>query len=222
VFRAVGETTGVTTAHSAAEIAALFTEGSAAGVSAPWGQAQIAFVLAQPVKDITVPDLDANAWPDGDDADDAFTTALQTKYVPGALNFIFAKDVLGSTAYAWYGGGPLAIGDEPGQVLGAGDLRHVVAHEIGHALCLAHVCDIGDDADGGFFGRDCSAVDVPFLMHPNWGLSEEMILPPEQIEAAQIGATHFETGKTNGLALSSLFQGRDPLPSQCMTKDTED
>jgi hypothetical protein len=222
VFRAVGQTTGVTTAHSVSEIAALFTEGNTAGVGAPWGQARIAFVLAQPVKDITVPDADANVWPNGEAGADSFDAALATEYVPAALNFIFAKDVEESTAYAWYGGGPLAIGDEPGQVLSAGDLRHVVAHEIGHALCLAHVCDIGDDADGGFFGRDCSAVDVPFLMHPNWGPSEEMILPPEQIDGARIGATHFETGKTSGLALSSLFQGRDPLPSQCMTADTED
>ena len=218
-FRAVGNVTGVKTAHSVSQIASLFTEGNPDGVAVPFAQARIAFVLSQPVTDLLVDDDDVNMWPDGSGATQA---ALQSAYVPGALNFIFAKDVEGSTAFAWYGGGPLVIGDEPDQILNPAEYRHVVAHEIGHALCLSHVCDIGDDPDGGFFGRDCTLADEPYLMHPYWNVSEQMVLPQGQIDAARVGATSFETGKTIGLPFTALFMGNNPLPARCMTADTQD
>ena len=53
-FRLVGRTTGTQTVRTAAEIAGLFTEGTAHSISIPWSAARISFQLAQPVMDLIV------------------------------------------------------------------------------------------------------------------------------------------------------------------------
>ena len=220
-FRVTGTTPGVGTTRSAADITNLFTEGFVNSVNVPWGQARIAFRLVQPVATISVANDIANLWPIVDTPTDqtAFTNAPG---VLGALNFFFVRDVEVATAYAYFGGGPLFIGDE-GSPLGLVDLQQVVAHEIGHAVCLRHQCDGGSEGAGTFFNRSCQDGDEAFLMYPFWDVSDGMQLASGQIDPSRTGASNFEDGKINPLPVGSIFQSNLP-PSipHCLTADTTD
>lgn len=219
-FRVVGATSGVGTVRDAATITSLFTEGSPISIAAPWGQARIAFRLVQPVQNVTVPDDQANLWPDdnfGATGDRNLLT--NAPGVAGALNFFFVRDVEVSTAYAYFGGGPLFIGDEGSSILGPVDFQQVVAHEVGHALCLRHVCS-GGEGPGTFFNRACEGGDSAFLMYPFWDTSDGMTILPGQVDPARLSATHFEDGKTAGLAAAALFQTNNTGP-QCGAMDAQ-
>jgi hypothetical protein len=214
-FRVVGTTSGVGTSRSAADIAALFTEGAVGSISIPWGPADIVFRLVQPVGTVTVADDVATTWPFNGPGDK--TLYASGPGVDGAMNFFFFRDVEFLTAYADFGGGPLFIGDEGSDVLGAADFQHVVAHETGHALCLRHICDGGEGA-GTFFNHSCDDGDKHFLMYPFWPCGND--LDPGQFAPARIGASNFEDGKTASLPTTSLFMGNNAIP-QCMAADTQ-
>lgn len=219
-FRVVGTSAGVGTTRSAADIAGLFVEGAVNSVSIPWGQARIVFRLVQPVGTLTVSDTSANVWPGLSTATDMglFTGAPG---VAGALNFFFVRDVDISTAYAYFGGGPIFIGDEGGP-LGPVDWQQVVAHEIGHALCLRHQCDGAGEGPGTFFNRECQDGDEDFLMYPFWDTSNGMAIHAGQVDPARTGATNFEDGKTASLPTASLFQTAVPTAvAQCLTADLQ-
>jgi len=215
-FLVVGTTPGVGTSRTAPEIAALFNEGVLLSVAGPWQQARIVFRLVQPVATITTTDDNANIWPIMDTPTDQnlFNAAPG---VIGAINLFFVRDVDIATAYAYFGGGPIFIGDEGGP-LGPVDFQQVVAHEIGHALCLRHICDAGE-GPGTFFNRDCDGGDDAFLMYPFWDSSNGMAIHSGQVDPARILATHFEDGKTTGLPVGSLFMGNNTSP-QCGAVDT--
>lgn len=214
-FRVVG-TSGGGTVRTAAEVSHLFAEGGLFTVSVPWGTARIAFKLVQPVGTLTVADDIANLWPIIDNATDtnAFTNAPG---VLGALNFFFVRDVELATAYAYFGGGPILIGDET-DVLGTVDFQQVVAHEIGHALCLRHICDGAGEGPGTFFNRDCEDGDEQFLMYPFWDTSDGMAIHTGQVPIARNGASYLEQGKMAPLAAGALFQST--VPARCGTPDT--
>ena len=217
-FRVLGTTPGVGTTRSAADITNLFTEGAPNSLSIPWGAARIVFRLVQPVADITVADDLANIWPAINTTTDR-TTYNNAPGLAGALNLFFVRDVNLFTAYAYFGGGPMFIGDE-GSPLGLVDFQQVVAHEIGHALCLRHVCFNGTEPPGTFFNRACQAGDDTFLMFPNWDVSDGMALDPGQVNPARIGASNFEDGKTAPLAVTQLFQTAVPTTlAQCLAAD---
>ena len=219
-FRLVGSMTGVATARSAADIANLFTEGPTTSISIPWAPARISFQLAQPVSDLMVTDALANVFPiepleDGQ-PHPTWDSVLGPVFVPGALNILFARDVEIATAYANFGGGPIVYGDEPGTEVTPTDFQQIVAHEVGHALCLRHICDAGEGA-GTFFGRACESDDEGFLMYPFWNASDGMALDPGQVPIARRGASYVETGKTQPLAYAALFQGN--VPPRCNIDD---
>jgi hypothetical protein len=218
-FRVVGSTAGSGTTRSAADITNLFTEGAVNSVDVPWGQARIAFRLVQPVSTITVSDDQALQWPILDTPAD-MATYTAAPGVDGALNFFFVRDVEIATAYAYFGGGPLFIGDEGGP-LGDVDWQQVVAHEIGHSLCLRHICDGSGEGPGTFFNRACDDGDEAYLMYPFWDVSNGMAIHAGQVDPARIGATNFEDGKVAALPATSLFMLVTTSP-QCMTADTAD
>lgn len=220
-FRVVGTSPVIGTTRSAADITNLFTEGAANSLSIPWGQARIVFRLVQPVATINVADDIAHIWPIIDTPTD-MTTFNNAPGVLGALNFFFVRDVNIATAYAYFGGGPMFIGDE-GSALGLVDFQQVVAHEIGHSLCLRHQCDGSGEGAGTFFNRDCEDGDEAFLMYPFWDTSDGMSLAAGQVNPARVGATNFEDGKTNPLPLGSIFQpGLPPSIPHCLAADTTD
>jgi len=217
-FRVVGSTPGSGTTRGDADISNLFLEGAAGSINAPWGQARIALQLVQPVQTIAVRDDLAFVWP-GDDEPGDRTLYTNAPGIPEALNFFFVRDVSIGTAFASFGGGPLFCGDEGSTVLSPIDFQQVVAHEVGHALCLRHVCDGAGEGPGTFFNRECEEDDDKgFLMYPFWGPSDGMAIHPGQVDPARLGATNFETGKTTGLPAASLFQGNNTCP-QCQTAD---
>lgn len=219
-FRVVGTTAGVGTTRNAADIANLFNEGAVNSISIPWLQARIVFRLVQPVADVTMADNSANIWPGLSATTDTnlFNTAGG---VLGALNFFFVRDVDISTAYAYFGGGPLFIGDEGGP-LGPVDWQQVVAHEVGHALCLRHMCDGAGEGPGTFLERACEDGDEAFLMYPFWDTSDGMAIHPGQVDPARVGATNFEDGKTASLPAGSLFQLNLPTAvPQCLAADLQ-
>lgn len=217
-FRVVGTTPGVGTTRTDAEIAALFNEGGLFSVAGPWQQARIVFRLVQPVGTVSTTDDNANVWPIIDTPTDQnlFNAAPG---VLGALNVFFARDVEVATAYAYFGGGPIFIGDEGGP-LGPVDFQQVVAHEIGHALCLRHICDGSGEGPGTFFNRDCDGGDDAFLMYPFWDTSDGMTIHSGQVDPARTLATHFEDGKTQSLPAGSLFMLTNATP-QCGAVDTQ-
>lgn len=220
-FRVVGSSSGVGPARSAAQIEALFVEGSAGSVNVPWAPANIVFELVQPVRDVTVADNLAFVWPGDNTAADR-TLLAGAPGVSGALNLFFVRDVSIGTAFAYLGGGPLVIGDEGDRVLGAVDFLQVLAHEIGHALCLPHVCrkDGESASTPSLFGRECEEDDdAGFLMYPFWNVSDGMAIHPSELGLARLGATHFETGKIASLPTSALFGGST---AQCGAADTAD
>jgi hypothetical protein len=217
-FRLLGSTTGTHSPRTVAEIADLFTEGPTYSIDVPWAAARIAFELAQPVTDLLVPDEIANVFPDESGSphptwDAAFGAGT---FVSGALNILFARDVEGSTAYAQFGGGPIVIGEEPGSEITSTDLQQIVAHEVGHALCLRHICSTGE-GPGTFYDRACEDSDEAFLMYPHWNASDGMALDPGQGPIARRGATYLETGKLEPLAYADLFQSA--VPARCNTED---
>ncbi|MEH6435698.1 hypothetical protein [Massilia sp. DD77] len=221
-FRVVGATAGVGTTRSAAEITNLFAEGAVHSVNVPWGQARIVFRLVQPVATVTTTDTNANVWPGTSTAvDQALFTAAPG--VAGALNFFFVRDVDISTAYAYFGGGPIFMGDEGGP-LGPVDWQQVAAHEIGHALCLRHQCDGAGEGPGTFFNRACDddEDDNAFLMYPFWNSSDGMAIHPGQVDPARIGASNLEDGKTTPLPTAALFQTAVPTAvAQCLAPDLQ-
>lgn len=218
-FRVVGNTAGIGTTRSAADITNLFVDGAANSLNIPWAQARIAFRLVQPVATINVADDIANLWP-VQDAPTDMTTFNNAPGVLGALNFFFVRDVDIATAYAYFGGGPMFIGDE-GSPLGAVDFQQVVAHEIGHSLCLRHQC--GNEPPGTFFNRNCQSGDEVFLMYPWWDVADGMLIDAGQVNPARIGATNFEDGKINPLPVASIFQtGLPPTLAQCLAADLTD
>ncbi len=216
-FRVVGTTPGVGTSRSEADIANLFNDAFPQNINIPWAAANISFKLSQPVQTITVSDNDANLWPSDDLSKDR-AIYNNAPAVAGALNFFFLRDIDLSTAYSYFGGGPLFIADEGKQVLGSVDFQQVVAHEIGHSLCLRHVCDLFGEGPGTFFNRACEEDDEAFLMYPSWDASNGMAILPGQIGPARIGATHFEVGKTAFLPAASLFNQNNTVP-QCLATD---
>jgi hypothetical protein len=217
-FRVVGNSTGSGTTRTAAQIADLFAEGPVHSVNVPWGQARIAFRMVQPVGTLTVTDDVAALWPILDTAgtdQPAFTNAPG---VLGCLNFFFVRDVEVATAYSYFGGGPLFIGDEGGP-LGDVDWQQVVAHEIGHSLCLRHVCDGSGEGPGTFFNRECDDGDEAYLMYPFWDVSDGMLIDPGEVAPARIGASSLEDGKINNLPVSSIFMLSTNI-AQCLAADT--
>ena len=221
-FRVTGTTPGIGTTRSAADITNLFIEGAVNSLSIPWAPARIVFRLVQPVATINVADDIANLWPIIDTPTDT-TTFNNAPGVLGALNFFFVRDVNIATAYAYFGGGPIFVGDE-GSPLGLVDFQQVVAHEIGHALCLRHQCDgSGGEPPGTFFDRDCEDGDEAFLMYPFWDTSDGMALSAGQIDPARIGATNVEDGKINPLPVGSIFRtALPPTLAQCLAADLTD
>jgi hypothetical protein len=184
-------------------------------ISIPWGAADIVFRLAQPVATITVDDAKATIWPiQGPDDPTLYANAPG---VDGLMNFFFFRDVEIATAYAYFGGGPLFIGDEGSNVLGTVDWQHVVAHEVGHSFCLRHICD-GGEGSGTFFNRACGDGDKHFLMYPFWPSGND--LDPGQVAPARIGASNFEDGKMASLPATSLFM-QLPTGAQCLAADTQ-
>jgi hypothetical protein len=207
-FRVVGPNPGFEPTLTAAEIAHLFDEGAALGISVPWAQADIVFRLVQPVKTIVAED-DATAynWPfnpgEGVQSGIDQTFATDSGALPGVLNFFFFNDLEFSTAYA-YSAGPIFVGtteqqadDEEDVFPSPVDIQQIVAHETGHALCLQHVCpNESEDEEDTLFGRECDDGDEDNLMYPYWNESDGMELLPSQIDTARSAATHGEDGKT--------------------------
>jgi hypothetical protein len=195
-FRVVGTTTGAGSPRSETEIANLFVEGGANTVGIPWVPARIAFRLVQPVKTVTIDDLRANMWPKDLTRAEEVKFAADNGGVAGAINVFFFRDLEDATAHAWFGGGPVIYGEEPGHTITAIDVFQIVAHEIGHVFCLTHVCpNAKENAADTFFGRACQGGDEQFLMYPHWDASDSMLIPPMQIDQARTGATHIEEGR---------------------------
>ena len=209
-FRVVGTTPGVGTSRSEVDIAGFFTDGSDRTISSPYTPARILFQLAQPVQTLTIDDALANIYPaDWQQSRNLF----ENLSVRGAINCFFFRDVEGATAWG-FNGGPCLIGDEGDEVLDATGMQHVVAHEVGHALCLPHVCaKEGESPTGTSFGRLCEDQDKGFLMFPFWNLSHEMKLTDTEIETARMAATHYEVGKV----LTPAAFGHSP----CSSADTD-
>ncbi len=221
-FRLIGSTTGVSTSRSIADITNLFTDGATHCINVPWAAARIAFELAQPVVEVSVADEIANVFPidESQTSHPTFDTVFAASpFVPGALNILFARDVEVATAYASFGGGPIVYGDEPGHTLTAVDFQQIIAHEVGHALCLRHICDGSGEGPGTFFNRMCQGSDEHFLMYPFWDASDGMDIDPGQVPMARNGATYVETGKTHPLTYANLF--RDNVPPRCASPDTD-
>jgi hypothetical protein len=204
-FKVVGSTPGTGSTRSDADIASLFVEGGANAASIPWAQARIVFRLVQPVQTVTTDDLRANTWPKDQAKADEVQFAIDHGAVRGAINVFFFRDIEDATAHAWFGGGPVFYGEEPGSTITATDFYQIIAHEIGHAFCLDHVCPNSDETPADtFFNRACQGGDDAFLMYPYWDASDSMTIPQGQIDQARTGATHVEQGRIH-LAANLAF-----------------
>jgi hypothetical protein len=136
-------------------------------------------------------------WPDSTRAQEA-QFATDHGGLRGAINVYFFRDVEIGTAHAWFGSGPVFCGEEAGTPMSAVDFMQILAHEIGHALCLTHLCpNSGEAASDTFFNRACQDGDEAFLMYPYWDVSDSMQFPPGQVDQSRAAATRLETGKTN-------------------------
>jgi len=100
------------------------------------------------------------------------------------------------------------------------DFQQVVAHEIGHGLCLRHICDGSGEGPGTFFDRDCDDGDEAYLMYPFWDAADGMAIHDGQVDPTRTGATHFENGKTAALTAANLFNGNNAV-AQCQNADTQ-
>jgi hypothetical protein len=217
-FRLVGQDSGVSTSQSKAAIAALFVEGGFNALTDAWAPAGIAFELVGPVQDVQVDDEYAECFPNDSEDSSVELAALAAvvgvvPVMAGALNFFFCSEVEGAMAFAEFGGGPLVIGED-GDTLSPYDLMKLTAHEVGHALCLAHACDL--DGEDGL--PECVTAHESRLMYPEMFITSSMALTTDEIETARRTATHFERGKVHPLPASSLMQ--PTVPPQCFTRDT--
>ncbi|MCB1676726.1 MAG: hypothetical protein KDI01_10570, partial [Halioglobus sp.] len=225
-FRVVGTTPGIGTLRSTAEVTALFQEGAfidSVNQPAAWGQANVVLQLVDAVQTITLADDLANIWPDDDDSMDEVALFNNNATDTGAMNFFFFRDVEGSTAFAW-GGGPLFIADEPSGELGLVDFIQVVAHEIGHALCLPHSCYKEGEGvpDPVHFPVSCGPSHEQFLMYPFWDASDSLTLLQNEQTTARRTATWFETGKTTPAGTGRMFRSPGGSSTLCSSADGED
>jgi hypothetical protein len=59
-------------------------------------------------------------------------------------------------------------------------------------------------------------------MYPFWNTQTGLGIPTGQVDAARIGATHLEEGKTTTLPLATMLQnGLPPAIPLCQAVDTE-
>jgi hypothetical protein len=192
-FRVIGETNpSIGCTRSAADIEKYFVEGGPGALTTVWNQARIAFRLIQPVSDVTYRDGYANMFPYSPQRLDEVAGKVAK---PHAINLFFVRDIEGGTIAGFGGpGGPIAVGAEgssPALVLG------VIAHELGHAFCLNHICAGEWDREHNaptLFGRDCVPADVQYLMYG--GTRGPALLTLTECDTARNGASYLETGKT--------------------------
>jgi hypothetical protein len=218
-FRLIGSGSGDEPPYSAGDISSLFVEGAFNALTQVWSQAGIVFRLVAPVKNVLVDDDIAYCFPHDRDApmaeNAAQTQALNAApWVPGAINIFFVREVEDVIAFAEFGGGPAMIGSDGGDAFSPFHFMANVAHELGHALCVGHVCDV----DGEFGLPVCTSAHTVNLMYPEL-ITSSTFLSPSEIEVARRTATHFEQGKTASLPLSALDQ--PTTPGQCFVGDSE-
>ena len=75
-----------------------------------------------------------------------------------------------------------------------------------------------------FFAELCAGHDgdKAFLMYPFWNTQTGLGIPSGQIDAARIGASHLEEGKTTLLPVASMFNtGLPPTLPVCQAVDNE-
>jgi hypothetical protein len=220
-FRLVGQTSGVTTSQTTAQITALFVEGGFNALTHWWGAADIVFRLVQSVRDVLIDDEIAECFPQ-DPVDDQEQEAAMTAvaaaapFVPGAINLVFCNDVEAAVGFSRSGGGPAFLGEE-GDELEPPTRLKLAAHELGHTLCLTHAC--GDEGM-----PDCTELHLTRMMHPEvvdegpFGQqSSTAELTSSEIQLARRTATHFEGGKTTPAVVDNIQFGS----TRCLEGDTE-
>jgi hypothetical protein len=165
------------------------------------------------VKTISVRDDWATTWPKHfENEKKVFHDAPA---VSGALNLFFLRGCRRVRRLRVLWRRPRVHWRDGGDLFSPGHFNFEAAHEIGHALCLHHICSIGGEPET-FFGHDCNSdSDKGFLMYPTIAATGAA-LDMGQIEPACMGATHFEDGKTSALPESAFFGGSS---RQCTLED---